>query len=157
MLTAALMLNEMPAAQRRPDFSGTWTLVDMVDQGPGRGGGSRSGAAAKVSDIRGTLVNCASECTIVHTDATLTVSRPPNEKGVAPPTMVVNLDGRPTRGRVVTVRWEGDKLVITRAFAGAFTVTQTLNLKDGKLTVHDVFSMGDVGPVTLTYELKKKT
>jgi hypothetical protein len=157
VLTAAVLLTDAVAAQRKPDFSGTWTLVDMVDRGPGRGGGARSGAAAKVSDIAGTLVNCASECTIVQTDTTLTVSRPPNVKGVVPPPIAVNLDGRPTPGRTLTVRWDGDKLVITRAFAGAFAVTQTLTLQDGKLTVHDVFSMGDVGPITLTYEKRKKS
>ena len=124
VVTAAVVFEGVAVGQSKPNFSGTWVLVEMVDRGSGRGGGS----PAKVSDIGGTPVNCAAECTIVQTETSLTVSRPPNEKGIVYPDMVVNLDGRQTPGRAISIQWEDSRLIIARALTGALTITQTLSL-----------------------------
>ncbi len=140
------------------DFSGRWSLLKSTYAGRGRGGSGGGGGDVKEVNVKwvsGAPVNCGPECTIVQNANTLTISRPGEPRydiGV----VVLNLDGsdstitQPGGGQyTVNAKWDGDKLVVTRHM-GYDTVTQTLSVEDGTLTVVNTFSVGDA-PVTMTY------
>ncbi len=144
------------------DFSGTWTWVSSTYAGRGRGGSGE--ASGQVRQVRttyasGAPVNCGINCTIVQDANTLTISgavypagMPPVDAGV-----VLNLDGRdstvgPSRsiGSIAKANWDGAKLVVTSELTHSLTVTQTLSIEDGRLTVVTDFGFGDA-PVTMIY------
>jgi hypothetical protein len=112
----------------------------------------------KVSIASGAPVNCGTECTIVQNATTLTITRP-DQPGTTPPdigVVVLNLDGSESTitqsngGEYpAKAKWDGSNLMVTRDTAYS-SVTQTLSIEDGKLTVLTAFSAADA-PVTLTY------
>jgi hypothetical protein len=166
-LIAATVLSCALAAQDRPDFSGTWTLVlEKEKTGPagvGRGGGGRDGRAPMVrSEVSGAAVNCGTECTIVQTAKTLTISGLPSGRGGKLPDVVLNLDGttstitqsiNPPATYAATAAWDGGKLVVSRTL-GRMKITQTISLEVGKLVVFSTFDVEGSDPVRLTYTKK---
>lgn len=142
------------AAQRNPDFSGTWLLVSAPGMGGETTGGRGGRGGGVVSEVSGAAFNCGLECTIVQNAGALTISRPVNPKGVKPSDVVIRLDGRDSHEYKAIVKWDAEKLVVTRTIAGSLAVTQTLTRAENKMTVVSSFSVpGDV-PVTLTYARK---
>ena len=137
-----LLLGIVPAAlQARPDFAGTWKLVEyrIGDKVTPTQNGLVGGAA----------VNCGLHCTITQTADTLTLSRTPAKDGTKPRDEVVFLDGRPATN-VTTVTWKGATLTLVRTFA-SIVVTQTISL-DGDRLVFSASVGGAAGPYVLTYE-----
>jgi hypothetical protein len=143
------------------DFTGTWTLVSSTSAGRGRGrtgGGGGQEREVKVSIASGAPVNCGTECKIVQNAKTLTISRV-DQPGMTPPdvgVVVLNLDGRESTVTqsnggeyAANARSDGDMVVVTRDMTHS-SVTQTLSIEEGKLTVLTRFSLGDA-PATLTY------
>ena len=157
LLATLLVWSGGAAHQSKPDFSGTWTLVDFrsgTDPDTARRGvGTGGGAAGQTGVVSGAAVNCGVECTITQTADTLTVSRPAGRDGTKPPDGVVYLDGRPMSGNV-TVKWDDAKLVLTRRILEPLVVTQTFSREDDRLIVVAAIGDGKVGPFTLTYHRK---
>jgi len=157
MTLPVLMLGTV-TAQSKPDFSGTWSFA--TDQTAPSGGATGKGGARAVGYLSGGAVNCMTECTIVQTSRTLTISRPADTDGVKPPDVVLNLDGSESKiadsfkSRRIEftahAKWDGGKLVVTHSIA-ALTITQTLALEHGRLTVVNEFGFE---PETLTYVKK---
>ena len=147
--------------QTKTNFSGQWSLVPSLTTGGGsrgaRGGDGRGGGT--VSIVSGATVNCGTECTISQDAKVLTISRPANDQGVKPPDVVLNLDGRestiiqssPPGEFKADAKWDGGKLMVTRSIVGSLSVTQTMSVEDGKLTVVSLFSNEGAVPLTLTY------
>jgi hypothetical protein len=145
---AAALLGGVVQAQKPVELSGTWVLVSapgMGEQtGTGRGGRS-SGGGVVTSEVSGAAFNCGTECTIVQTAASLTVSRPPDRKGVNRPDTVIPIDGR-------LARWEGSTLVVTRPIVSYVEVTQRLTVEARRMKVVSSFNVPDDVPLTLIYE-----
>jgi hypothetical protein len=152
VLIATLLIgNDAAEVQRKPDFSGTWTLAhyrigDKVVWSQGSGGSQNA-------MVGGAAVNCGLRCTITQTANTLTVSRAANG-GAQPPDEVVFLDGRPMANQAA-VEWDGSRLTLVRRFAG-IVVTQTLAVEKDRLIVVAALASSDVGPYVLTYERASK-
>ena len=79
------------------------------------------------------------------------------------PDLVLNLDGRESTftetansqvQRKAAAEWDGHKLVVMHSITPALSVTQTLSMEDGKLTIVSAFSAQGFAPVTLTYAKK---
>jgi beta-lactamase regulating signal transducer with metallopeptidase domain len=143
------------------DFTGTWALVSSTYAGRGRGGTGTPGVEREVKVIfaSGAPVNCGTECTIVQNAKTLTISRVDQSGSWVPDigVVVLNLDGSESTFTqsngsqfAASARSDGDTLVVTRNTSARASVTQTLSIDKGKLTVVTKFSLGDA-PVTLTY------
>jgi hypothetical protein len=124
--------------QTVPDFSGRWALLHS-DAGP-------------KGEVSGAVVTCGVECTITQTGATLTVVRPATADGKRPADGVVALDGTATGN--TSAKWDGDKLVLTRALMPTYVVTQTLSIVKEQLVIVVVVGEGRVGPFKLTYAKK---
>jgi hypothetical protein len=143
-LTAALVvaLAMSGYAQKKADFSGTWTPDVPADAAApatppaGGGGGGRGGGGPM---------------TVKLTADTLTVER---TTGRGPQSTTYKLDGSETEvpmGQAtakVTAKWDGDKLVITQKTEQGES-TQTWSLADGKLTIART---GGRGPSTTVYK-----
>ncbi len=149
------------------DLSGEWVQVDSIYNGTGRGnaGGqsSASGERRMISIASGAALNCGVTCTIAQNGDSLTVIRPDQPGTIAPDSGTVTLATNGSESSVkggsasengefkATAKWEGEKLVVTRAITPSLTVTQTLSLVGGKLHVVTQFSSQDA-PVTMIYE-----
>jgi len=156
VVPAMLLLGgDVTTQQRKPDFAGTWTLVEFrIGDEP---------AAKESPVVGGAPVTCGSECTVTQTPESLTVSRAPAKEGAKPQAEVVHLDDR-TMSRNITVKWNGDQLVLVPigvkaiptvddSFA-SIVVTQTLSLEKKRLKVVVEVASARTGPYVLTYERK---
>jgi len=143
LLLSALSLTGAWRSQGTTDFSGTWTFVEVA-------GGSTRGTPGsgnqRTPNISGAAFNCGQECTITQKDGKITISRPALETGPKPPDVVLAIDG-------ASAKWEGQKLIVTRTL-GPTSVTQTLALDNGKLSIVAVFSPEGLPPTTTTYQKK---
>jgi hypothetical protein len=71
-----ILLPASGEAQRRPDFSGEWELVEALASGGGRDGAASEGPRRTTSTtISGAVVNCGRGCTITQKRQTLTIAR----------------------------------------------------------------------------------
>jgi len=143
LLVAAVSMTGAWTGQSTPDFSGTWTFLEVT-------GGSTRGASTpgkqRSPNISGAAFNCGNECTITQKDGKLSISRPAPEQGVKPADVVLPIDG-------ATAKWDGQKLIITRTL-GPTSVTQTLSLDNGKLSILAVFAPEGLASTTTTYQKK---
>ena len=140
-------------AQGKPDFSGSWTLVQDPNAAPtgGRGGGGGLGMAA----------------TLTQDAKTLTVTRTTQNGEVK---TVYNLDGSESKNmmnmrggqveQVSKASWEGAKLVITTNFQmgeNAVTRTESYTLDaSGQLVVSTTAPGRGGGEPTTTVRTYKK-
>jgi hypothetical protein len=134
-------------AQKKADFSGTWTLdADKSEMAPTSGGGGRGGMMAGPMTIR-------------QTADTLTIERQGPNGAI---TQTYKLDGSESenkmmgRGGEMTVKskakWDGDKLVIESTREGQngpVTNTATYSLQGASLVVENA---GGRGPSKLVYK-----
>ena len=146
--TAAVVLAITSAvfAQKKPDFSGTWTLDrDKSEMPQMGGGGGRPGGGGQMGDV---IV------TIKQTADTLTIEQKMGEMGTR--TMNYKLDGSESvnpgmRGGEAksTTKWDGDKLVTD--------TTQTMTGPNGEMTMKskDVRSLDPDG--TMHVEVTRET
>jgi hypothetical protein len=160
-------------AQRRPDFSGQWELVEALVSGPGRDGAASDGPRRTTSTtIGGAVFNCGRACTITQKGQTLTIGNaqladyPGKDKSQPTPSVRLHLDGRharvvdsfsPSRQLPVTARWDGSTVRIESAEAeSALARTQSLTLQDGQLIVVSSTTVnGEVrGETTFRYRKK---
>jgi hypothetical protein len=130
----------------------------------GGGGGGRGGGMGG-----GGTFNCGMECTITQDGKALTIKRPANAQGTTPPDIVLNLTGV-TKGETpsrqggaptpyeVTAKVDGAKWVLSRAVTAqdgtSFTVTQTISIEAGKLTIVTNTGREGMPPTTVTYTKK---
>jgi hypothetical protein len=147
------------AAQRAPDFSGNWVLVEAVDSGPSRGSSEKSAATItdidRINTVSGAAFNCGRRCTITHKGQSLVVEnaqlreRPGQDEAHRTPAVTLRLDGRevavvysysttPDRTIPVTAKWEGNKLQIDSNRSDPFATTQTVSLEGTQLVVVSV-------------------
>jgi hypothetical protein len=146
-LAGALML--LPAsgeAQRRPDFSGEWELVEALASGGSRDGSVSEGPRRTTSTtISGAAINCGRGCTITQKGQTLTIARaqlPASDPPRAVPDVTLQLDGKerqvvdsfnPSIELPVITRWQGGGLEVeTRS---RVPWKQTLRIEKGELLV----------------------
>lgn len=150
------LLTVEPEAQRLPNLSGHWELVEALATGPGRDGTvSDKPRPTTSTTISGAPFNCGRGCTIVQKGQTLTIDNaqladiPGRDKTRPPPSMAFHVNGQqmkvvdsynwdPPREMPVTARWDGDKVRIETVDHGAMatlTWTQLLSLEDGQLVV----------------------
>ena len=143
LIVATVAMTGAWIGQSTPDFSGTWTFVEVS-------GGSTRGTPApgnqRTPNISGAAFNCGQECTITQKDDKLTISRPAPAQGAKPADTVLTIDGK-------AAKWDGQKLIVTRAL-GPTAVTQTLSLDNGKLSIVAVFSPEGLPSTTTTYQKK---
>jgi hypothetical protein len=157
------------AAQARPDFSGSWTMVAPAAPaaapaapagGGGGGGGGRGGG-------RGGGGGLGMTATLAQTAGQLTVTR---QQGGAEVRLVYNLDGSESRNtvqgrggameQVSRARFDAGKLIITTTVnAGAAPVETTMALSlnaQGQLVVENTgVGRGGGAPTTTTLTYTK--
>jgi hypothetical protein len=160
-------------AQRRPDLSGQWELVEALASGRGRDGAASEGPRRTTSTtISGAPFNCGRGCTISHEGQTLTIDNaqladyPGKDKSQPTPSVTLHLDGRharvvdsfsPPRELPVTARWDGSKVRIDSAENGLpIARTQWLALEEGQLiVVSSTSANGEIlGETTFRYRKK---
>jgi len=150
------LLTVQGEAQRRPDLSGQWELVEALVTGPGRDGTvSEKPRRTTSTTISGAPFNCGRGCTITQKGQTLTIENaqlagdPGKDTGQTPPAVTLHLDGRQTkvvdsfnwqapRELPVTARWDANKVRIESVDHGALatlTWTQLLSLENSQLVV----------------------
>jgi hypothetical protein len=129
-------------AQKKPDFSGTWTVdTEKSDPAPAPGGGGGRGPGGGMM----------SPITIKQTADSLSIES--TGRGGTPQTRTYQLDGSEheiTFGQMTAkakARWDGDKVVIETTRAGQdgtmFTTSVTYSLNaDGTLTAENKTPMG---------------
>ncbi len=105
---------------------------------------------------------------MTQTASTLTIKRPAEAPGVAPPVVVLNLDGsdsknqqagrdgRPSADYVAHAKWSNDTLIVTRASGarGQIVATQTLSLEGGQLRIAHGINLDVTQGPTLIYTKK---
>jgi hypothetical protein len=153
-------------AQSKPNFSGTWTLTDpKPSSGSRRRDGSTSTTVDRSLTLNNTAFACGDECTIIQTATTLTIKRPPNAQGVAPPDVVLYLDGRESKnmdaGRVgqapieyvSRATWDGATLVTTRPTpaGGKYNAIRSISLEAGTLVIVTSTDFPGLMPQTSKY------
>ena len=155
------------------NFAGTWVrdagAAPAGGGGGGAAGGGGGGGQGRGGGGGGGAFACGAECTITQDAKTLTIKRPaPAQGGNAPADVVLNLTGvtkleQPGRGGnpptpyEVNAKWDGAKWVATRAVTmgdQSFTVTQTVSIEAGKLTVVTNTGREGATPTTATYTKK---
>jgi hypothetical protein len=158
---AACLLMEVGVTPRsKTDFSGSWVLSPQS---------TREMTGTRFHSV---AFSCGDECTIVQTEKALIINHPSDAEGMAPPPLVVNLDGKDTknqelnRGRaptryIPTAVWSGSSLWITRTLDGdeRLTTAQVLAIENGRLTISRkvVFSRDVFGGLAkLIYDKKLK-
>jgi hypothetical protein len=142
-------------AQRRPDFGGTWVLVEALVSGSTRGAADAGGGGpvrTPTTTIGGAPFNCGRECTIVQKNQTLTVEAakladfPGKDPYQPTPAVTFHLDGRqaevvnsftPRQRIAVTAKWDGNTVQIESATEW-LKRTQSLSLDGGRLVVVSV-------------------
>jgi hypothetical protein len=160
-VAAIVLMAATTTFAQAPNLAGKWTREAAAADPAGGGGGGRGGRGGG----GGGVFNCGQSCEIVQTAKTLTIKRAPNAEGVAPPDIVLNLDGSPSKltqpGRggaepttyEAIAKVEGGKIIVTRQLQmqdQAVTITQTIALDGGKLTVTSSGRQGGT-PTTITY------
>jgi len=149
MATIAFVVAVATAAsaqqQKKPDFSGSWTLDQNASDLGGGGGGGRGMMAGPM--------------TVKHSGDTLSVERSFGDNKM---TSTYKLDGSESTNQMMgrggqsveaksTAKWDGDKLVITtRREMGGNTVetTETWTVSGSTLTIE---SKGGRGPSKRVY------
>jgi len=142
VLVLVLGVKGVAGVQPKPDFSGTWTLVEF-----------RYGEKVMPTDnpmVSGAVLNCGQRCTITQAAESLALSRTPTPKDPRPRDEAVFLDGRPMMNQR-TARWEAAILRLSQRLGG-LVVTQTLAIEQGKLVFETTVAETKVAPYTLTYE-----
>jgi hypothetical protein len=155
LLGASLLIPAGATAQRHPDFSGTWVLVEALAGGLGRdaaGNRSPDGPRRTTSTtISGAPFNCGRGCTITQRGQMLTIEHaelaeyPGKDKSRPTPSVTLRLDGRnmdvvdsfsPPNQLPASARWDGNKVRIeSRGPHSAIVTTQVLSLEDTGLVV----------------------
>jgi hypothetical protein len=170
LIAAVTLSTRTTDAQSKPNFSGTWTRADPKPSSDSR---ARDGSTSSVNSVQtidrsltlnNTAFACGDECTIVQTATTLTVKRPPNAQGVAPPDVVLYLDGRENKNLdasrigqapieyVSRATWDGATLVTTRPTAqGKLKSIRSLALDAGTLVIVTTTDFPGMHPVALKY------
>ena len=178
VVSAAAVVSTTAEAQRRPDFTGEWVLVEALAAGPGRvSSGSGSGAPAEArpttsTTISGAPFNCGRGCTIAHKGEALTIARaeladdPGRDTSKPTPTVTLPLNGRtadvidtfsPSRQLPVQARWERDALRLESQTPGRAVIQiQVLSLERGQLRVVSSSAINGetLGQTTFTYRRK---
>jgi hypothetical protein len=176
----AVALALMPTqaeAQRRPDLTGQWELVEALATGPGRDGTvSEKPRPTTSTTISGAPFNCGRGCTIVQKGQTLTIANaeladiPGRDKTRPTPLMAFHVNGQqmkvvdsynwdPPRELPVTARWDGSKVRIESVDHGTFATlrwTQLLSLEDGHLVVVTTSSRDGESRWGTTFRYRKK-
>jgi len=153
VVSAGAVLPMSAEAQRRPDFSGHWILVDGQVSGAARDS-SKPAADQRptiTTTISGSPFNCGRECTITQKGQTLTIADarladyPGRDKSQPTPAVTIDVDGRttrvvdsfsPSRQLPVSARWDGDRLRIeSQPPESAVARIQVLSLKPGVMVV----------------------
>jgi hypothetical protein len=155
MVVGLVLLPISGLAQRQPNLSGHWELVEALATGPGRDGTvSEKPRPTTSTTISGAPFNCGRGCTITQKGQTLTIENAqladiPGRDKTHPPSMTFPVNGRqtkvvdsynwdPPRELPVTARWDGNKVRIETVDHGAMatlTWTQLLSLENGQLVV----------------------
>ena len=112
-------------AQRRPDFSGHWVLVEALVSGRGRDGAASEGPRRTTSTtISGAAFNCGRGCTITQKGGTLTIAGAQlagSDPSSPVPSVTLRLSGgasnvpdsfNPPRELSVITKWQGHGLEI---------------------------------------------
>jgi len=148
----ALVVVAVAFAQGKPNFAGTWTPQAPAAGAPPAGGGGGRGGGGPM--------------TVTQTDKQLTVERTMGENTVK---SLYNLDGTETKNEMVgrggatmtstsTVKWDGNKLLITTKSegpSGPTERTQTWSLTaEGNLQIEQ--PAGQSGNVRTTIYTKGK-
>lgn len=140
-----VLLSTSGLAQRQPNFSGQWELVEALASGPGRDGTASDQPRRTTSTtISGAPFNCGRGCTIVHKGQTLTVARAQlaGAEPSAVPSITLQLDGRETKivdsfnppsELSVIARWQGGGLEVETRSGGP--LRQTLTIDKNELLV----------------------
>ncbi len=158
-VSALVLLSVTGAAQSRPNFSGSWVLVQALRSGPSRGESQPAPAvvSAKIDTISGAAFNCGRQCTITHKGQTLTVDSaqlrevPGQDKSFRAPVVTLDLDGRqatvidssdpipPYRTIPVIAKWQGTSLQVESDLrSDPLFTTQSLSLEGTQLVVVSV-------------------
>jgi len=151
-----VLLRAAGLAQRQPNFSGEWELVEALVTGATRDGAASDQPRRTTSTtISGAPFNCGRGCTIIHKGQTLTIENaqladiPGRDKTQPTPSMTFHINGRqmmvvdsfnwdPPLEMPVTARWDGGRIRIDTAQQGAGATmlwTQVLSLESGQLVV----------------------
>jgi hypothetical protein len=172
-IVSALLVPASGAAQRQPNFSGHWMLVEALSTGATRassGTPAPGGVPTRSNTIGGAAVNCGRECTIVHKGQMLTIDNAQladfagKDKSRRTPAVTFQLDGRrasvvdsfsPSRELSVTAKWNGDKLEVTTG-EERLVHKQLLSLEEAQLVVVSVTSLNGERRSELTFKYKKK-
>jgi hypothetical protein len=175
VVCASVLVPSSGEAQRRPDLSGTWVLVEALATGPGRDTpeGSASAAPRRITATTGFgAFRCGRECTIIHKGQTFTIKDAElpdytgKDKSQPTPAVTLRLDGRPrevqdsfapSRQLPVTAHWDGNKVRIeSRTADSVIASTQWLSLDDGQLVVVIATTLNGVARGEATFKYRKK-
>ena len=173
LVAASVLVPAVTSAQRKPDFSGEWVLVESLATGSTRASsGAGSGRRSTSNTISGAAFNCGRECTITQKGQTLTISNAQladyagKDKSRPTPSLTLRLDGReaevvntfsPDSKIVVTTNWDGIKIQIDSGRPpSSIRRTQVLSIEGAQLVVDNVaFIQGERRPeLTLKYRRK---
>jgi len=156
VLGGLVLLQAAGLAQRQPNFSGEWELVEALVTGATRDGAASDQPRRTTSTtISGAPFNCGRGCTITQKGQTLTIDNaqladiPGRNKTQPTPSMTFHINGRqmmvvdsfnwdPPLEMPVTARRDGGRIRIDTAQQGAGATllwTQLLSLEEGQLVV----------------------
>jgi hypothetical protein len=173
-LSAARVFPMPGEAQRRPNLSGHWTLVEALASGPGRDSTDRAATARPTmsTTISGAPFNCGRECTITHRGQTLTIANaqlaeyPGKDKSQPTPAVTLHLDGRqtevvdsfsPSRQLPVVARWEGNAVRIeSRTQESSVVWIQVLRLEGAQLVVVSSTTINGEARAQTTFTYRRK-
>jgi hypothetical protein len=160
-------------AQRKPDFTGRWVLVDSTATGSTRtAGGARAGVRSSSHTISGAAFNCGRGCTLTLKGQTLTVANaeladyPGKDKTQPTPSLTLQVDGRqaevvdtfsPGSTIFVVTKWEGNRLRIDgNRSSSSIRRTQLLAIEDGHLVVENIVRIDGEDRPELTLRYRRK-
>jgi hypothetical protein len=144
---AIFLLPQFASAQRQPNLSGDWELVEALVRGAGRdstGGKSDAPRRTTSTTISGAAFNCGRGCTIEQKGQTLAIARAQlaGADPAAVPVVRLQVNGRPTRvvdsfnppGELpVVARWQDGGIEMeTRQWS---VVRQRLTIEKNELIV----------------------
>jgi hypothetical protein len=122
MVVVLVLLPISGLAQRQPNLSGHWELVEALATGTGRDGTvSDKPRPTTSTTISGAAFNCGRACTITHKGQTLTIANARLADSVEAPDVVLRLDGQQANvinsfgapGELsTTAGWKGENLEI---------------------------------------------
>jgi hypothetical protein len=163
-------------AQREPDLSGTWVLVEALAGGPARDAAGKTASEGprrtSSTTVSGAPFNCGRGCTITHRGQTLIIEQaqladyPGKDKSRPTPTVTLRLDGleaevvnsfSPGAQLPASARWDGDKVRIeSRRPDSAVAATQLLSLEGGQLVVVTSVTFGGENRVETTFRYDRR-